>query len=169
MYMHQFLSRWAQKKSAHNAHNYNSYSSFEVRKESKPELNPELSDDAVFTLHQHDQTKESIETPYHVMAQAWETDSSIQNFRSLNEYDWDFNAPAYGCLRSSDDVAALLVSVLTPPTPRQNLEEITNDETRENMAHKDEIVALSHTTAESESQENTIAVAVSPHGGALPL
>ena len=46
---------------------------------------------------------------------AWQSDESIAGFRGMAEYAWDFNAPDYGSLWATDDVAKLLQAVLTPP------------------------------------------------------
>ncbi len=49
------------------------------------------------------------------LQRAWESDESIAGFRGMAEYAWDFNAPEYGSLWATDDVAKLLQAVLTPP------------------------------------------------------
>lgn len=49
------------------------------------------------------------------LQRAWQSDASIADFRGMAEYAWDFNAPQYGDLWASDDVAKLLQAVLTPP------------------------------------------------------
>ena len=50
------------------------------------------------------------------LQRAWATDPKIADFRGMAEYAWDYNAPAYGRLRATDDVARLLQAVLVPPT-----------------------------------------------------
>ena len=37
----------------------------------------------------------------------WRTEPSVVNYVPLVEYNWDFNAPGYGALRPTDDVAKL--------------------------------------------------------------
>lgn len=49
------------------------------------------------------------------LQRAWQSDESIAGFRGMAEYAWDFNAPEYGRLWATDDVAKLLQAVLTPP------------------------------------------------------
>lgn len=53
------------------------------------------------------------------LRRAWESDATIASFRGMADYDWDFNAPAYGRLWATDDVVKLLRNVLTlPPEPK---------------------------------------------------
>lgn len=49
------------------------------------------------------------------LRKAWTSDPAIADFRGFGEYDWDFNAPGYGALRATDDLAKLLDAVLKPP------------------------------------------------------
>ena len=49
------------------------------------------------------------------LRRAWESDERIAGFRGMAEYAWDFNAPSYGRLWPTDDVAQLLRAVLEPP------------------------------------------------------
>lgn len=46
------------------------------------------------------------------LRKAWASDPAISGFRGLCEYDWDCNAPGYGALLPTDDVAKLCRSVL---------------------------------------------------------
>lgn len=41
------------------------------------------------------------------LRRAWVTDPAITGYKTLADYDWDFNAPGYGALRVTDDVADL--------------------------------------------------------------
>jgi Protein of unknown function (DUF3306) len=41
------------------------------------------------------------------LRRAWLTDPQIRNFREMADYDWDFNAPGYGALLPTDNVAEL--------------------------------------------------------------
>ncbi len=50
------------------------------------------------------------------LQRAWASDEQIAGFRGMADYDWDFNAPTYGKLWASDDVARLLQAVVAPPT-----------------------------------------------------
>ena len=49
------------------------------------------------------------------LQRAWASDEGIAGFRGMADYDWDFNAPTYGKLWASDDVAKLLQAVVAPP------------------------------------------------------
>lgn len=51
------------------------------------------------------------------LQKAWTTDAGIAAFRGMADYDWDFNAPGYGALRATDNVAQLLRAVLSPALP----------------------------------------------------
>lgn len=51
------------------------------------------------------------------LRRAWVTDPKIANFRGFADYDWDYNAPGYGALRLSDNIARLLDHVLPDPDP----------------------------------------------------
>lgn len=46
------------------------------------------------------------------LRKAWASDPVIAGFRGFAEYDWDYNAPGYGALRPTDDIARLLDAVL---------------------------------------------------------
>jgi len=46
------------------------------------------------------------------LRRAWASDPVIAGFRGFAEYDWDYNAPGYGALRPTDDIARLLDAVL---------------------------------------------------------
>ena len=41
------------------------------------------------------------------MRRAWATDPAITGYKTLADYDWDFNAPGYGALRVTDNVKEL--------------------------------------------------------------
>lgn len=55
------------------------------------------------------------------LRRAWVSDPVIVGFRGFAEYDWDYNAPGYGALRPTDDIARLLNAVL--PDEKQEEEE----------------------------------------------
>lgn len=46
------------------------------------------------------------------LRQAWVSDKAIAEFRGLNDYDWDFNAPGYGQLWALDDVKKLAERII---------------------------------------------------------
>jgi hypothetical protein len=41
------------------------------------------------------------------LRRAWATDPAITGYKTLADYDWDFNAPGYGALRVTDNVREL--------------------------------------------------------------
>ncbi|MBY6261978.1 DUF3306 domain-containing protein [Azospirillum sp. 412522] len=57
------------------------------------------------------------------LRKAWASDPAIAGFRGFAEYDWDYNAPGYGALRPTDDIARLLDAVLPDDTRREIAEE----------------------------------------------
>ncbi|CAO3439571.1 DUF3306 domain-containing protein [Azospirillum endophyticum] len=56
------------------------------------------------------------------LRKAWASDPVIAGFRGFAEYDWDYNAPGYGALRPTDDIARLLDAVL----PDEKREEVVD-------------------------------------------
>ncbi|AWK84890.1 DUF3306 domain-containing protein [Azospirillum thermophilum] len=56
------------------------------------------------------------------LRKAWSSDPKIAEFRGFAEYDWDFNAPGYGSLLPTDDIARLLDRVF-PDQPAQEVAE----------------------------------------------
>lgn len=48
---------------------------------------------------------------------AWESDERIAGFRGMAEYAWDFNAPDYGKLWATDDVAKMVRQALRGAVP----------------------------------------------------
>ena len=112
---------------------------------------------------------------------AWQSDESIAGFRGMAEYAWDFNAPDYGSLWATDDVAKLLQAVLTPP--EDNLPESDMPESdmpvaaAELAAEPEPMKPAEPHQAESATEEPPGLVAaaqpvqepyVRRHGGALP-
>lgn len=47
----------------------------------------------------------------------WLSDPAIRDYKTLADYDWDFNAPGYGALLPTDDVKKLVDMVLKPRQP----------------------------------------------------
>jgi hypothetical protein len=60
------------------------------------------------------------------LRKAWASDPAIAGFRGFAEYDWDYNAPGYGALRPTDDIARLLDAVL--PDEKREEEEVEEEE-----------------------------------------
>jgi hypothetical protein len=62
------------------------------------------------------------------LRRAWATDSAITGYKTLADYDWDFNAPGYGALRVTDNVKELadrvfgLIQAEEEPKPEPELE-----------------------------------------------
>ena len=55
------------------------------------------------------------------LRRAWTSDAAIAGFRGMADYDWDFNAPNYGALWPTDDVAKLIQAVIAPPAPEPGM------------------------------------------------
>ncbi|MFS2014700.1 DUF3306 domain-containing protein [Azospirillum sp. CT11-132] len=60
------------------------------------------------------------------LRKAWTSDPVIAGFRGFAEYDWDYNAPGYGALLPTDDIARLLDAVL--PDEKREEEEVGEEE-----------------------------------------
>ena len=109
-----FLGRWARLKRSRAA---------EVSEEpkvvepSEPEVEPEPFDPASLpALETLDAVsdykaflKPGVPRELRVLAlrRAWATDPAITGYKTLADYDWDFNAPGYGALRVTDNVKDL--------------------------------------------------------------
>jgi hypothetical protein len=64
------------------------------------------------------------------LRQAWLTDPAIAEYRSLADYDWDFNQPGYGRLaETAEEVREMVRSVFgpepAPPAEASEVEEAT--------------------------------------------
>jgi hypothetical protein len=53
------------------------------------------------------------------LRRAWVTDPAITSYKTLADYDWDFNAPGYGALRVTDDVVDLAKRVFGMIEPEE--------------------------------------------------
>lgn len=78
------------------------------------------------------------------LRKAWASDPAIAGFRGFAEYDWDYNAPGYGALRPTDDIARLLDAVLP-------------DEKREEEGIEEDVV-VADASVEGESGDGGLAV-----------
>lgn len=67
----------------------------------------------------------SAEVQRLALHRAWTSDAVISEFRGMAEYAWDFNAPRYGALWATDDVAKLVQAVLAPPAPEPEPDQAT--------------------------------------------
>lgn len=139
----------------------------------------------------------SAELQSRALRVAWESDESIAGFRGMAEYAWDFNAPDYGKLWASDDVAKLvreaLQGALTPqddeaPAPEATPPRITPPEERRVAVAGAAVDPVAAVTEEAVAQEVVAAlpetesaaladvapetvpqsVSVRRHGSALP-
>ncbi|QCG92637.1 DUF3306 domain-containing protein [Azospirillum sp. TSA2s] len=81
------------------------------------------------------------------LRKAWTSDPVIAGFRGFAEYDWDYNAPGYGALLPTDDIARLLDAVLP-------------DEKREEEVGEEEVVVAEAVQADG---------ATCPHPNPPPL
>ncbi|HYF85280.1 DUF3306 domain-containing protein [Azospirillum sp.] len=91
------------------------------------------------------------------LRKAWASDPAIAGFRGFAEYDWDYNAPGYGALRPTDDIARLLDAVL-PDEKRE-----------EDLVEEDEVV-VANVPAEGESADADVPVDTTcPHPNPPPL
>ncbi|KAA0582386.1 DUF3306 domain-containing protein [Azospirillum sp. B21] len=89
------------------------------------------------------------------LRKAWASDPTIAGFRGFAEYDWDYNAPGYGALRPTDDIARLLDAVLP-------------DEKREEVVVEEEVMA--DAPAAEEQADGGLAVnATCPDANPPPL
>ena len=90
------------------------------------------------------------------LRKAWASDPAIAGFRGFAEYDWDYNAPGYGALRPTDNIARLLDAVLP-------------DEKREEEVVEEEVV-VADAPAEEEQVDGGLPVeATCPHPDPPPL
>ena len=113
-----FLGRWSRLKQQR-----------EPQPNSEPEAPPGAAEPAAATVNLESLPSleslgpESDYTPFlqagvpeelrsRALRQAWASDKTIADFRGLNEYDWDFNAPGYGQLWAVDDVAKLFQRII---------------------------------------------------------
>lgn len=107
------------------------------------------------------------------LQRAWQSDESIAGFRGMAEYAWDFNAPQYGDLWATDDVAKLLQAVLTPPPeePPVAVADLIAEPEPLDPAGTDQIESASAKPPASPAAEPEPAqqeVGIRRHGSALP-
>ncbi|QCG91467.1 DUF3306 domain-containing protein [Azospirillum sp. TSH100] len=58
------------------------------------------------------------------LRKAWVSDPVIAGFRGFADYDWDYNAPGYGALRPTDDIARLLDAILPDEKREEDVVEV---------------------------------------------
>ncbi|MGF7211216.1 hypothetical protein GGE65_005832 [Skermanella aerolata] len=108
-----FLGRWARLKRTRAAEVSEPAAEIPEVPEAEPELFDPASLPALDTLDAvSDYTaflKPGVPRELRTMAlrRAWATDPAITGYKTLADYDWDFNAPGYGALRVTDNVKEL--------------------------------------------------------------
>lgn len=124
-----FLSRWSRRKAAQSqlpkeAARDEAAAAADAPELQLPELElPELELPDIGTLGSSSdytaflQKGVVADVQRRALQRAWESDAGIAAFRGMADYDWDFNAPSYGRLWATDNVAELLRAVLAPPPP----------------------------------------------------
>jgi hypothetical protein len=71
------------------------------------------------------------------LRRAWATDPAITGYKTLADYDWDFNAPGYGALRVTDNVKDLadrvfgMLKAEEEPKPKPDGSEVSGPEVPE--------------------------------------
>ena len=108
-----FLGRWARLKRSRAAEVAEEPKVVEEAAEAEPEPFDLASLPALETLDAvSDYTaflKPGVPRELRTLAlrRAWATDPAITGYKTLADYDWDFNAPGYGALRVTDNVKEL--------------------------------------------------------------
>ncbi|GEO40972.1 hypothetical protein SAE02_51200 [Skermanella aerolata] len=108
-----FLGRWARLKRTRAAEVSEPAAEIPEVPEAEPEPFDPASLPALDTLDAvSDYTaflKPGVPRELRTMAlrRAWATDPAITGYKTLADYDWDFNAPGYGALRVTDNVKEL--------------------------------------------------------------
>lgn len=71
-----------------------------------------LTADSDFTLFLRKGVPRALRTA--ALRKLWLSDPAIRNYKTLADYDWDFNAPGYGALLPTDDIRTLVDAILKP-------------------------------------------------------
>ena len=110
------------------------------------------------------------------LRRAWATDPAITGYKTLADYDWDFNAPGYGALRVTDNVKELadrvfgMIKAEEEPKPAE-------PEVRSRSLRSSEVAAVevsrSRRRFPAPVEEPVVEAAPEPprrrrHGGAVP-
>lgn len=74
-----------------------------------------LTADSDFTTFMRKGVPTELKTA--ALRKLWLSDPAIRDYKTLADYDWDFNAPGYGALLPTDDVKKLVDMVLKPRQP----------------------------------------------------
>ena len=108
------------------------------------------------------------------LRRAWATDPAITGYKTLADYDWDFNAPGYGALRVTDNVKDLadrvfgMIKAEEEPKPAES-----ELEPLEAEPPAVEVAAAEPEALPSPVEEAVVEAAPEPprrrrHGGAVP-
>ena len=110
------------------------------------------------------------------LRRAWATDPAITGYKTLADYDWDFNAPGYGALRVTDNVKDLaervfgMIKAEEEPKPAEPELELEPLEAESSVA---EVATVEPEALSSPVEEPVVESAPEPprrrrHGGAVP-
>jgi hypothetical protein len=113
------------------------------------------------------------------LRRAWATDPAITGYKTLADYDWDFNAPGYGALRVTDNVKELADRVFgllkaEEPEPKPDEPEVPEAEAAVVEVAAAEVEAAPEPVLLAAPAEEPVAEAVPEpprrrrHGGAVP-
>jgi len=192
-----FLGRWSRRKAAARepspaarpAAASNAATSQKIEPDEAP-IDPatlppieSLTAESDFTVFLRKGVPESLRKA--ALQKLWQTEPSVVNYIPLVEYNWDFNAPGYGALRPTDDVAKLARAAWGQiAAPQQEKQSTLADShapaavgTEPPRLGSDAGAAAAGPTVPPESVDDTAngrsspdpkPVAVRRHGGALP-
>jgi hypothetical protein len=114
------------------------------------------------------------------LRRAWATDPAITGYKTLADYDWDFNAPGYGALRVTDNVKDLadrvfgLLKAEEEPKPKPDEPEVPEAEASVVEVAAAEVLAEPEPVLLPAPVEEPVAEAAPEpprrrrHGGAVP-
>jgi hypothetical protein len=105
------------------------------------------------------------------LRRAWATDPAITGYKTLADYDWDFNAPGYGALRVTDNVREMAGRVFGMIQAEEEPKPVEPEPEPELEAPAVEIAAVEQLP--SPVEEPVVEAAPEPprrrrHGGAVP-
>jgi hypothetical protein len=106
------------------------------------------------------------------LRRAWATDPAITGYKTLADYDWDFNAPGYGALRVTDNVKELADRVFgllkAEEEPKPDEPEVPEAEPAEVVAVEAEPERLAAPVEEPVAEAVPEPPRRRRHGGAVP-
>lgn len=179
-----FLSRWSRRKAEvreAEARAAEKSAVTETAKPQKPDAEPEIDLSALppvesltaesdYTVFLAKGVPEALRTT--ALRKLWLTDPSVRDYRPLVEYNWDFNAPGYGELLSSDDVQKFVTQVMSghPREEKRPVDPVNEDDAKTAASQEpqpsppapDSLLAA----VDSEPEPDQVADAVAP---AIPV